>query len=82
MQRVDHALLLHLGHLVEQRKSEQPAGEQRTAEKPLSKFHHSRTNRLRTSQNGALLLLELGAVDIRRVGTQNQSEYSSRGVPS
>jgi hypothetical protein len=61
---------------------EQPPGKQRTPETPLSKFHHSRTNRLRTSQNGAVLLRDLGTVDIRRVGTQNQSEYSSRGVPS
>jgi hypothetical protein len=35
----------------------------------------------RLSQIAAALLFELGTVDIRRVGTQ-QSEYSSRGVPS
>jgi len=36
----------------------------------LSKFHLRRTNRLRTSQNAAALLSDLGTVDIRRVGTQ------------
>jgi hypothetical protein len=40
------------------------------AGKPLSKFHHPRTNRLRASQNGAVLLFDPGTVDIRRVGTQ------------
>jgi hypothetical protein len=58
---------------------EQPPGEQRTPEKPLSKFHHPRTNRLRASQNGAVLLFDPGTVDIRRVGTQIQAN-TRRGV--
>jgi hypothetical protein len=40
------------------------------AGKSLLKFHHTRTNRLRASQNAAALLFDFGAVDIRRVGTQ------------
>jgi hypothetical protein len=51
------------------------------AKQSLLKFHQTRTNRLRASQNAAALLFEFGTVDIRRVGTQS-SEYSSRGVPS
>jgi hypothetical protein len=35
------------------------------AGKPLSKFHHRRTNRLRASQIGAVLLIDPGTVDIR-----------------
>jgi hypothetical protein len=31
----------------------------------LLKFHHTRTNRLRVSQNAAALLFDLGTVDIR-----------------
>jgi hypothetical protein len=38
----------------------------------LRKFHRTRTNRLHASQNAALLLSDLGVVDIRRVGTQSK----------
>jgi hypothetical protein len=35
------------------------------ARNSLLKFHHTRTNRLRVSQNAAALLFDFGTVDIR-----------------
>jgi hypothetical protein len=48
------------------------------AKQSLLKFHQTRTNRLRASQNAAALLFDFGTVDIRRVGTQQAN--TRRGV--